>query len=226
LLLFALALAKALMESNSCPSPPPAPPSLTFSDLPPPTCGRGSYEMANVYAGNAQLAVNSIVCAMGSYLLVAYSTTDLLDDDDAGRRHRAAAATASTLTQPMLSDAQHPVNVDPLPAWRPVTGAEAPVQTRFRGALATSSWDMGCAASVPSPPPQSEPTVQSPAPTPVDVPSGVQMGAKVLHSGVEYTVQYVSSKNLLDLKSSSGDILYGVAKDDVTAVNPEPAETS
>ena len=138
----------------------------------------------------------------------------------------------------MLSDAQHTVNVDPLPAWRPVTGAEAPVQTRFRGALVTppgahlprepcsSSWDMGCAASVPSPPPQSEPTVQSPAPTPVDVPSGVQMGAKVLHSGVEYTVQYVSSKNLLDLKSSSGDILYGVAKDDVTAVNPEPAETS
>ena len=116
LLLFALALAKALMESNSCPSPPPAPPSLTFSDLPPPTCGRGSYEMANVYAVNAHLAVYSIVCAVGSYLL--------LPDGE-----RAASSTASTLAQPMLTDAQQTVNVDPLPAWTPVTGAEAPVHT-------------------------------------------------------------------------------------------------
>ena len=177
--------------------------------------------MANVYAGNAQLAVNSIVCAMGSYLLVAYSTTDLLDDDDAGRRHRAAAATASTLTQPMLSDAQHTVNVD-----LPRLGSLPELKRPYRRDCGACNELLGhglrgiCAVAASS--------ERADGPESAPHPSTYRLACRWVQrcSTRRGIHRAVCQEEPAGIQVPSGDILYGVAKDDVTAVNPEPAETS
>ena len=53
-------------------------------------------------------------------------------------------------------------------------------------------------------------------------PPGIQQGSLVLLGTAEYTVQYMTSKGTLDLKSAAtGDVLYGIGRDEVTAVSPE-----
>ena len=48
-------------------------------------------------------------------------------------------------------------------------------------------------------------------------------GSAVLHDGVQFTVQYVTSKGMLDLKSADGsDVRYGVDPTEVTAVASDP----
>ena len=46
-------------------------------------------------------------------------------------------------------------------------------------------------------------------------PAGLQQGARVQHEGEEWTIQYVTSKGQLDIKSAAGDVRYGVAPSDV-----------
>ena len=47
--------------------------------------------------------------------------------------------------------------------------------------------------------------------------AALQQGASVRHEGRLLTVQYLSSKGLLDLKDAeSGDVVYGVPQDEVT----------
>ena len=41
-----------------------------------------------------------------------------------------------------------------------------------------------------------------------------------MHSGKQYTVQY-TSKGICDLKSAEGEVLYGVPREDVTAVSSD-----
>ena len=47
------------------------------------------------------------------------------------------------------------------------------------------------------------------------------VGSTVLLDGVKYAVQYVTSKGMLDLKSDSGDVRYGVDPATVTVAEPE-----
>ena len=71
-------------------------------------------------------------------------------------------------------------------------------------------------ANVPTATKQNVPSHESPAP------AGIQPGSLVLLGSAQYAVQYVTSKGTLDLKSSAtGDVLYGIAREEVIAVNPE-----
>ena len=55
-------------------------------------------------------------------------------------------------------------------------------------------------------------------------PPGVQSGSLVIFEGAEYTVQYITSKGKCDLRSgATGDVIYGIGKEEVTAVHAELA---
>ena len=82
---------------------------------------------------------------------------------------------------------------------------------------------MGCSASIPSsrPPPPSAnvPTAVTQQAEAVP-PPGIQQGSHVQYEGHTHIIQYITSKGALDLKSAStGDVLYGIAKADVVAIN-------
>ena len=49
------------------------------------------------------------------------------------------------------------------------------------------------------------------------------VGSTVLLDGVKYAVQYVTSKGMLDLKSDSGDVQYGVDPATVTVAEAPAA---
>ena len=71
---------------------------------------------------------------------------------------------------------------------------------------------MGCGASTANN--KVEPFTPASAPTPASEPPpppGIQQRSIVTHENEECVVQYVSSKNLLDLKrTASGEVLYGI----------------
>ena len=118
LLLFFLALAKALKENISCSSQ---------SAQPDPTCGtvagdpNVSYEMAIIYAVNAQLAV---LGALGGYFLRPYE--DQLRWFHFPMWNWGSSSTASTLARPMLTDAQPIAIVDPVPVAEDRSSAAMP----------------------------------------------------------------------------------------------------
>ena len=81
---------------------------------------------------------------------------------------------------------------------------------------------MGCGASTAN---KVEPFTPASAPAPASEPPpppGIQQRSIVTHENEECIVQYVSSKNLLDLKrTASGEVLYGIKPEDVTPLRPE-----
>lgn len=58
-------------------------------------------------------------------------------------------------------------------------------------------------------------------------PPGIQQDSLVVYEGIEYTIQYITSKGMLDLRSTStGDVEYGVPKDRVQAVHADAAAST
>lgn len=74
---------------------------------------------------------------------------------------------------------------------------------------------MGCGASTAT---QVAPISALPVQPPVTTAATASDRSIVLYQGGEWTVQYITSKGLLDLKNAAGDVLYGVPREEATFI--------